>query len=75
MHSNTAKIAVPVDAQHLSEARKLGLNLPAILSVAAEKEIKAERLRQWSIRNQAAAQEWDKLIEEDGLWSDSLRQF
>lgn len=68
-------ISVPVDARYLLEAGELGLNLTAVVRVAVEKEIKAERLRQWSLRNQAAAKQWDQLIEEEGLWSDRLRQF
>jgi antitoxin CcdA len=73
--ASMATIPVSLSPKHLLEAQKLGLNLKDVLRVAAEKEIRAERLRQWSERNQKAAREWDKLIEDDGLWSDGLRQF
>lgn len=73
--ASMAIVPVSLSAYHLLEAKKLGLNLKDVLRAAAEKEIRAERLRQWSERNQKAARQWDKLIEDDGLWSDGLRQF
>jgi antitoxin CcdA len=70
-----ARLNITVDADLLSEARKQGLNLSELMERAIADVTKAERARKWREDNAEAIEQYNAMIEEEGLWSDGLRQF
>lgn len=69
------RVSVTLDEALVAEAKARGVNLSAVSERAIANETRNARMRQWSEENRAALQAWARIIEEDGLWSDGLRQF
>jgi antitoxin CcdA len=69
----TAKRAlnVVVDVQLIGEARRLELNMSAVLDRALRDEV----ARRWQQENANAFEENRKDIEKSGLWSDGRRMW
>ena len=72
-HART--IQVELNDADLKDAAKYGLDAKAIARKAVEEEVKTARLRAWIAENKTAFDAHAKDVEENGLWSDGLRQF
>ncbi len=72
-HAST--LHVELDEKDLNDAAKFGLNAEAIARKAVEEKVKAARLKAWVSDNKSAFDAHAKDVEENGLWSDGLRQF
>jgi antitoxin CcdA len=59
----------------LEEARALGINLSQTLEVALTAEVKKRREDEWREQNREAIAAYSRLIEREGLLSDSYRTF
>lgn len=70
-----ARLNITVNADLLTEARKQGLNLSELMERTIADVTKAERARKWREDNKEAIEQYNAMIEEEGLWSDGLRQF
>jgi antitoxin CcdA len=64
-----------LDAKIVAAAKAEGLSLSAIAEAAIEQAVKAHRLTRWLEENRPALAAHSRDIEENGLWSDGLRQF
>jgi antitoxin CcdA len=70
-----ARTNVSVDADLLTEARALGVNVSAVLEVGLRATVAAERRRRWLDENRGALADANAFVAEQGLWSDGKRQF
>ncbi len=64
-----------VRADLLEEARAYKINLSQTLEAALQVELKKEKERRWLEENRAAIDAYNRLIEREGLFSDSYRTF
>ena len=66
-------VNLSIDAELVAEAKALGVNMSAVL----EKSLRAahHELRQqvWRDDNAEAIQEWNALLDQDGIWADKYR--
>ena len=70
------RTTVSLDAAILQEARKLGLNLSALLEDRLRQEIaKKKREAVWREENRDAIEAANAFVRKHGLWSDGLRLF
>ena len=72
---NADTLNVEISKQDLTDAAKFGLNAAEIAQRAVEEKVKEARLRAWVEENRSAFNIHAKEVEENGLWSDGLRQF
>lgn len=75
--STVAKKAanLTVRADLLEEARARKINLSHTLEVALAAELKRQREAEWLEQNKEAIAAYNRLIEREGLLSDSYRNF
>jgi antitoxin CcdA len=66
---------VSLDAVLLEEARRLGLNLSALLEGRLREAVASHRRERWLVENRGAIADANAYLAEHGLWSDGLRQF
>lgn len=66
---------VSIDAELLTQARDVGINLSATLESKLAELLKAERERRWIEENRAGFEAANRLLETHGLWSDGRRLF
>ena len=59
----------------LSKARKNKINLSATLENALEQELRKRERDKWLKENKNAIESLNKLVEENGLFSDKYRDF
>jgi antitoxin CcdA len=59
----------------LAEARSLNINLSATLEQALIEKVRQERRKQWLQNNRDAIEACNKLVEQNGLFSDKHRVF
>jgi antitoxin CcdA len=73
IHPKTVKKAVnlSIDAELIDEAKSAGMNLSAVL----ERALKEERARRWLAENEEAIADYNRNVEERGVWSDGLRNW
>lgn len=64
-----------VRADLLEEARARNINLSQTLETALQSEIKKRREAEWLEQNKAAIEAYGRLVEREGLLSDSYRSF
>lgn len=69
------RVNLSIDEALVAAAKAAGINMSAVAEEAIRFETRAEEMRRWSEENRAAAAAWGRKIEEEGLWSDGLRQF
>ena len=72
---HAATLNVEISKQDLTDAAQFGLNAAEIARRAVEEKVKEARLRAWVEENRSAFDIHAKEVEENGLWSDGLRQF
>lgn len=69
------RVSVTIDEDLVAKAKAAGVNLSAVAEEAIRFETQSEQMRQWAEENQAVLEAKAKRVEEEGLWSDGLRQF
>ena len=64
-----------INSDLLSKARGLKINLSSTLEHALDKQVRLLERKNWLNENRQAIQELNTLAEENGLFSDSFREF
>ena len=64
-----------IDADLLTRAKALGLNVSAVLDEGLRVKIREEEARRWLEDNKEAFEAWNKETREHGVWSEKLRRF
>lgn len=73
--ASKVRVSLTIDEALVAEAKAVGLNLSAVAEEAIRFQTRAEESRLWAERNREALEAKAKLVDEQGLWSDGLRQF
>jgi antitoxin CcdA len=66
---------ISLDADLLTEARALNINLSATLEVRLREIVADLRRRRWLEENREAIADANAFVAQHGLWSDGERQF
>lgn len=66
---------VSIDAKLLEEARKYTIKLSPLLEQALRRQIRKEAAMRWLAENKNAIDEYNKDVEERGVFSDGMRSF
>lgn len=64
-----------INAELLSQAKALGINLSQTLEAQLEKLVREARAKQWAEENRDAIESQNRWIEKHGLFSDHYRFF
>ena len=64
-----------VNSALLQQARQLDINVSAVLEQALAEKVRVERARRWRDENRPALQAYNTLVEDEGMFSDTLRSF
>ena len=64
-----------VNSDLLTKARDLKINLSATLESALEAQVRLSAREEWLKKNKKAITSLNKLVENNGLFSDSYREF
>jgi antitoxin CcdA len=70
-----ARLNITVDADLLETAREHGLNLSMMMEAKITEAIKEKKREDLRAAIKEYAKDYNKMIEEEGIWSDGLRQF
>lgn len=73
--ANKVRVNLTLDEALVAQAKAVGVNLSAVAEEAIRFQTRAEESRRWVEQNRSALEAKAKLVEEQGLWSDGLRQF
>ena len=68
-------VNLSINSDLLTKARSLKINLSATLEQALIVQVKNAEREQWKAENKEAIDALNKLSEENGLFSDSFREF
>lgn len=66
---------VSINSDLLAKARALKINLSATLEAALEEQVSAKQREAWKRDNQAAIEAYNRMVEAQGTFGDSLRGF
>lgn len=66
---------VSINSDLLEKSRALNINLSATLEQALVEKLRAEQRDQWLRENSDAMASYNKFIESNGTFSDSVRKF
>lgn len=64
-----------INADLLSKARAMGINLSATLEQALIETLKQRQRAQWLAENKGAIEAYNDHVEKNGVFSDGLRRF
>ncbi len=64
-----------INADLLSKARELGINLSATLEQALVEALRKRQRDQWVAENQAAIEAYNEHVDKQGVFSEGLRSF
>ncbi|MEQ9506011.1 MAG: type II toxin-antitoxin system CcdA family antitoxin [Hyphomonas sp.] len=73
--ASKVRVNLTLDEALVAQAKAVGVNLSAVAEEAIRFQTRAEESRRWVEQNRSALEAKSKLVEEQGLWSDGLRQF
>lgn len=68
-------VNVSCNSDLLRQARELSINLSAVLEAALVEETRKRRAERWLAENRPAMDAYNKMVEEQGVFSDGLRSF
>ncbi len=74
-HAPKRAANLSVNADLLSKARDMNINLSATLELALVQEVKNKEREQWLAENRNAIDAYNTHIEAQGVFSDSIRSF
>ncbi|MEX0739033.1 MAG: type II toxin-antitoxin system CcdA family antitoxin [Pseudohongiella sp.] len=66
---------VSINSDLLKIAKGLNINLSATLERALAEQLRTEQRAQWLRENATAIQEYNRFVETNGTFSDSVRKF
>jgi len=66
---------VSINSDLLAEAKKLKINLSATLEASLIELVSTKQRELWKQQNKAAINAYNKLVDENGVFSDELRNF
>lgn len=66
---------VSINSDLLEKSRSLNINLSATLERALAEQLRAEQRTQWLRENADAIQAYNRFVETNGTFSDSVRKF
>lgn len=69
------RVNLSIDEALVAAAKAAGINMSAVAEEAIRFETRAEAMRAWAEENRAVLEAKAKRVEDEGLWSDGLRQF
>jgi antitoxin CcdA len=64
-----------INADLLSKAKELGINLSATLEQALVEALRKRQRDQWVAENQAAIEAYNEHVDKQGVFSEGLRSF
>ncbi len=64
-----------INSDLLDEAKRLSLNLSAMLETALHEAIRQTRREEWLARNRQALEAYNEHVEKHGVFSEGLRSF
>jgi len=64
-----------VNSDLLDTAKKLKINISAILEEALAKKVQQETADAWLSENKVAIKQYNEFIDDNGVFSDGLRKF
>ncbi|MBK8197196.1 MAG: type II toxin-antitoxin system CcdA family antitoxin [Acidobacteria bacterium] len=73
--ASKVRVNLSIDEALVAKAKAAGVNLSAVAEEAIRFQTRAEEMRIWQEANREALEAKARLVEEQGLWSDGLRQF
>ena len=75
-HNATKKATnLSINSDLLSKAKTLKINLSATLELALENELRISERKKWQKNNKKAIEALNSLVDKNGLFSDSYRNF
>jgi antitoxin CcdA len=74
-HAPKRPANLSVNADLLSKAREMDINLSATLEQALASALKQKRREAWLAENRDAIEAYNEYVEKHGVFSDSLRSF
>lgn len=66
---------VSINCELLEKAKALNINLSATLEAALAEQLRIQQRNQWIAENGKAVQAYNRFVEENGVFSDGLREF
>ncbi len=73
--SRRKPVNLTADIELVEVARSMGLNLSQLFEDSLKKAVWEERKRQWEDENREALEQYNRFVEENGVFSDGLRSF
>ncbi|WP_395305136.1 type II toxin-antitoxin system CcdA family antitoxin [Enterobacter sp. ECC-019] len=74
-HGIKKSVNVSLAPEILEEARRLKLNLSAVLTAALQEQFRAHQRAEWLAENKASIEAINQWVEENGSFSDFQRSF
>ncbi len=82
MHPMGERVTLELDAELIAAAKAAGIDLSELLVQALRRRLpnlhaaeRAELARRWQEENREAIEAYNRMIEEEGLFSDGMRMF
>lgn len=75
LHAPKKPTNLSINSDLLAKARKLNLNLSAILEKALTEQLKQKQRELWRKENAKAIRAYNRFVEAHGVFSDELRSF
>jgi antitoxin CcdA len=66
---------VSINSDLLDKAKTLKINLSATLEQALTEKVNAKQRELWKAENKAAIEAYNRLVEDNGVFSDEMRTF
>ncbi len=74
-HAQKKPTNLTINSDLLTKAREQNINLSATLEKALTEELKRKHREQWINENSTAIRAYNEFIEEQGVFSDNVRNF
>ena len=69
------KVNLTLDAEHVAQAKEMGVNMSRVADEAIAKAAKAERERRWKEEHKEAFRQYNERIEREGVPLSEFRKF
>lgn len=74
-NASKKEISLSINSDLLSKAKRININLSATLKRALEDELRKAERNNWLRDNKKAIDELNKLVDKNGLFSDTFQNF
>ena len=64
-----------INSDLLSKAKESQINISAVLELALEETLKQKKRKEWIDQNRKSIDEYNQIIDDFGVFSDSMRAF